>query len=207
MCISFEVSVISYILGISLFLAIYNRNQYNDRWIAIFMIYVLHMQLLEAIMWKDQSCIGYNQMASSIAYFFTILQPLANYLAMMAVVGNTQMTQYVTLLMIPYFIGSIHYAFNNYPNDEEQCTIQEKSCHLEWKWLKMSNYWYLWLISVFIPFIALPDKSFLGLFPMLFLIISFILSFCGLPITEYISKPSVWCVLQVLMPMLILSMK
>jgi len=204
MCISFEVSVISYILGIALFISVYNRNKYNDKWIALFMIYVLQMQLLEAVMWSDQKCIGYNQASSSIAYYFTICQPLANYLAMLAVIGNTPETKYVTMLMIPYFIGSVYYMLTNYPNEDELCSIPETACWLEWKWMKKSLYWYIWLISVFIPFLALPNKSFSGLFPAIYLIISFIISFTMIPGTKYMTKPSIWCLLQFLMPGFIL---
>jgi hypothetical protein len=206
MCISFEISVISYIFGLTLFFIVFERGMYNDKWIAIFMFYILQMQLLEAVMWKDQSCKGYNQKASMIAYFFTILQPMANYLTMMYTVGYNDKTKYVTLLMIPYFISSIWYAINNLPSEDELCTKPETECWLEWKWMKKTAYWWIWLISLLIPFLALPDQSFNGLFPAIYILVSLVISFNFFTDMKYISKPSLWCLLQALLPMFILAL-
>lgn len=207
MCVSLEVSVASYIIGVILFLAIYKTNEFNNKWIAVFMIYILHMQLLEAVMWLDQECKGYNQIASLASYFFTICQPLVNYLVMLYFVGWNTTTKYISLLMIPYFVTSMYYITQTYPESSELCTKPEKECWLEWKWLKMNSYWFVWLISVFIPFLALPDTSFHGLFPVAYIFTSFMASFTMSSDLKYISKPSLWCALQVLMPILMLIKK
>lgn len=206
MCISLEVSLVSYVLGIIMFMLVYKRNKYNDKWMAIFMIYILQMQLLEVIMWLDQKCEGYNQKASMIAYFFTIFQPLANYLTMLYILGINETTKRITFLMVPYFIASLFYMKENYPTEKELCTKPENDCWLEWKWMKKNMYWVIWLISLFIPFMALSDKSFNGLFPVSYIAISLIIAFNFSKDMKYISKPSLWCVLQALMPIAMLTM-
>lgn len=206
MCISFEISVVSYIFGLTLFYLIYERGMYNDQWIAMFMIFILQIQLLEAVMWKDQECSGSNQTASMLAYFFTILQPLANYLAMMYTVGYNDTTKYISLAMIPYYVSTVWYMRENFPSSNELCTRPADECWLEWKWMKQSIYWVIWFICGFIPFLALPDKSFNGVFPAVYLIISFMISFNFGTDTKYVGKPSIWCFLQILMPILILAL-
>ena len=113
------------------------------------------MQLLEAIMWVDQDCKGYNQMASLVSYFFIICQPLVNYLVMLYIIGWTSTTKYISLLMIPYFITSMYYITQTYPSDTDLCTIPKDNCWLDWRWLKYSNYWFLWLFTFFIPFFCI----------------------------------------------------
>ena len=185
-----------------LFIAIYKTNEFNNKWIALFMIYILQMQLLEAIMWLDQNCEGYNQKASLIAYFFTICQPLVNYLVMLYIVGWTDTTKNISLLMIPYFISLIYYISQSYPSENELCTRLADKC-----WLKLSGYWYIWMISIFIPFLALHNTSFNGLFPIAYIFLSFLVSFTVSSDMKYISKPSLWCLLQVLMPVLMIAMQ
>ena len=120
---------------IILFIAIYKTNEFNNKWIALFMIYILQMQLLEAIMWLDQNCEGYNQKASLIAYFFTIYQPLVNYLVMLYIVGWTDTTKNISLLMIPYFISSIYYIYQPYyyPNQFYLPLFHDQNYHHYWQ--------------------------------------------------------------------------
>ena len=95
---------------------------------------------------------------------------------------------------------------SNYPDDSELCTKPEEKCWLSWKWLKQSPYWYLWFVSGAIPFLALSDTTFSGIFPVLYLFVSYIISFTISTNVKYISKSTLWCLLQVLMPVFILAL-
>ena len=204
MCINLEVSLLSYIIGIILFIAVYKRNKYNDMWISVLMVYILQIQLLEAIMWLDQDCTGINQMASKIAYIVVICQPLANYLAMMYTLGQTEMTNMVTILLVPYFINSLIYGVKNFPTNDKLCSKPTKKYWLNWRWKDNSSYWTLWIMAVFIPFLALPDKSIKGLLPVIYVAASQIFSYVIIPDSKDMNKSSLWCLLQVLLPAIML---
>jgi hypothetical protein len=60
MCVSKEVSLGAFILCTIMCLYLFKRNKPNDRWVALFFIYIGCMQYLEYLMWSDQECSGKN---------------------------------------------------------------------------------------------------------------------------------------------------
>ena len=78
MCISKEVSLTAFIVSLSTCFFLYNRNNENDRWVALTFGYIGFMQILEVMMWMDQKCSGLNQKATSLAFWHNVLQPVVS---------------------------------------------------------------------------------------------------------------------------------
>ena len=75
MCVNKEVSITVFIICSCACLYLFKRNRLNDRWIAIFFIYIGCIQYLEYLMWTDQECNGLNQWATDVAFWHNIFQP------------------------------------------------------------------------------------------------------------------------------------
>ena len=78
MCISKEVSLVAFITSLSASIFLYNRNNKNDRWVALTFGYIGFMQILEVMMWMDQNCSGLNQKATNLAFWHNVLQPVVS---------------------------------------------------------------------------------------------------------------------------------
>ena len=61
MCITKEVSISTFLICTISCIYLYQRNNTNDRWVALLFGYIGIMQFLEYLMWCDQECKGFNQ--------------------------------------------------------------------------------------------------------------------------------------------------
>ncbi len=79
MCVSKEVSLIAF--GVAEFACVWlwiRNRPHHDRWISLFSGYIGLMQLLEFAMWSDQSCGQLNMIATRVAFFQNLLQPVVS---------------------------------------------------------------------------------------------------------------------------------
>ena len=78
MCWSFEVSIVSWLIGLATAFYLFTRQKSrNDVILALLITTYSTMQLAEAMMWKDVECkTGANKIGTYIAYFSLWLHPL-----------------------------------------------------------------------------------------------------------------------------------
>ena len=74
MCFNKEVSLMTGIIGISLCIYLFIRNNPNDRFISIAFIFVAGMQFIEYFMWIGQSDNKINILATKLGFLLLWLQ-------------------------------------------------------------------------------------------------------------------------------------
>ena len=77
MCYSAESSINNYGLGMLLSLGLYTLGNNYDKHFAFFIFVVIHIQLAEYFMWKDQKCGIMNKIETISANIILLLQPLS----------------------------------------------------------------------------------------------------------------------------------
>lgn len=80
MCWSLEVSLGSYAIVCALSAVLLRRNWQNDRWFALWLLFVGQVQILEAGMWLDQECGWLNQAANAALLAVIGFEPLVHIL-------------------------------------------------------------------------------------------------------------------------------
>jgi hypothetical protein len=82
MCVSREVSLVALAVAWAACLWLWLRNRpHHDRWIAMVSGYIGLMQLLEFAMWSDQGCGQVNLIATQLAFFQNLMQPVVSCMA------------------------------------------------------------------------------------------------------------------------------
>lgn len=144
MCWSYNASVSFFLIGIISCCILFLRNSKPlDRFYAIFFGWVVMMQLVEAMMWKDPECKnGVNRFASNMGWFLNLTQPLV--LALLAL--NTQGIVHKKVLIVCILVYVIifvnwiltkkPYNFCTKPLDTEGVYKH----HLQWTWTQDSRY-------------------------------------------------------------------
>jgi len=157
MCISKNVSIIAFTIGIigSLLLYHFGNKKYTkeNKIYSLFLFYVIFMQLFDYIFWVDQdNSKNLNYLFSYIAPIFNYSQPTILYLLKLYINNikiNTYYDKLILLLNIFYVIISI-FCFKNYINDKPVLTVKKDS-HLNWKWTNHISIFYfiLFIINIF----------------------------------------------------------
>jgi len=89
MCWSAEVSIISFVIGITSSLYLIWRNKGGDRLFGIFFGWTALMQLIEYFFWIDQNCGKLNIYSSRIGAYLNLTQALlAGFVSLVYVYGN-----------------------------------------------------------------------------------------------------------------------
>jgi hypothetical protein len=142
MCFSKEISLFSFLYGISTSFLVYRLNSNNDKLVGLFIMYVSLMQLIEYLLWIYQKCDTYNKFISIIGLILNHTQPIILGLIILLLNKNIN-KKLILLVMFIYLLCAIKYSiqFNKY----DMCTVKNKYNHLEWKWNLLENgiifYW------------------------------------------------------------------
>lgn len=202
MCYSFEVSLLSWIGGVSISMYLFQRNKNYDRWNAAFIFTFISMQLIEAILWKT---IEYrnkklNSLITAIAILALYSQPMVN--SLMGYKYTNQIVLFFIGLLYSLFIVIATYkitttALSNYHTDVGI------NGHLVWnsdnsKYFFAGNYnaiRILYILGLFLP--LLYQQPFLTrALPLLS--IGFITLIISMLNTSYDETSSMWCFLALL---------
>ena len=212
MCWSEKSSLTTFLIGtiVSLFLIV--RNKAYDRLFGIFFVWIIFMQFLEYLMWRDINCTtNLNNIASQMAWFQNLSQPLIGgiLLIVYVYVGRTLKDKnknspiplvLFTILLIAYAWLFLWWIFDKKPYKTTFCTQPCKTnCggrHLQWAWTK--NYGSLIWIGYFIMFAviivaSLRNKA--GLILSAYLLITCVIAAIFLPFSKALG--SWWCVFAI----------
>ena len=112
MCHSYEASVSALVVGwAGCLMLMMTKSKINFR-VGIFFMYVLSMQLIEALMWKDQQCDGMNQTASKIGFVQNIGQPILAYVALFPFIPKENL-MLVTIALMVYVVSLVAFILKN----------------------------------------------------------------------------------------------
>ena len=138
---------------------LYMGDKY-DKHIAIFLFFVIQMQLAEYFMWKDQSCGNMNKYATIYAYFVLLLQPLSilwigYYFKTLNI--SLQMTMILSaLFIIAYGSGIVKYILD----PGVKCS-RPRVKHLVWDFARNVKFSFanlIYFVLMFVPWLFLKNK-------------------------------------------------
>jgi len=124
MCWSFEVSIVSWLIGASTALFFLLRGRKNDLVLFALIATYSTMQLAEALMWSDQKCGKVNEIGTKIAYASLWAHPFAIGAGIYAVYGEP----------LPLFVGLGIFLTGLLFSPNFKCSKpSKKSCqHMVW---------------------------------------------------------------------------
>ena len=123
------------------------RNNPGDRVITTMWPVVMGMQLVEYVLWENQSCNKNNHFASVTAEILLTLQPLA-VLGAIIIFGNSFVPKRAlySILYLCLTVTSIYLAYYvNAANKLKLCTLTGPSNHLVWDHKKPTQMIPIWL--------------------------------------------------------------
>ena len=164
--------------GASLYLI--NRDEYYlDKQIGYVMLWIILIQLFEAMMWADQKCTGLNQIATKLAIFQVVLQPLVLYIIFNNVYKSGAQCN-IRLIMIIYGMLILMYLYQLFNRTKASFFCSKStSCGLVWKWLEPLNIkildnamWGMYHLSLILPLFFIKKTNYY--FPMFVLMTALI---------------------------------
>jgi len=152
MCFNPEVSITTYIVGIIGCILLILNNDVNFIPQAIFFIWVIHMQLIEFFLWKNQPCNQMNKNISIIGMIINNMEPIILWLAII-IFSDKKLPTWIHLIMALYLIASFYISYKSYTDNKTSCTTvtPESSPHLNWKWNEgniFTNIFYIFFLLV-----------------------------------------------------------
>lgn len=199
MCFNAPVSLITYIIGSVFSILLIIRNKNHQRPIGLFLLFVVQMQILEYILWKNQECNKINEITTKLSAYFNNLQPFVLYIIIVYFFGQSNIHILIHIIMLLYLIICIVYTNHSLKNIK--CTLADcpKSIHLYWKW-NVADYYGLFYLFYFIISFLLLYMYIKPLWISHVFLISFVLSF----IIYYKVKAigAIWCFFAAICPII-----
>lgn len=129
MCFNSTVSLSSYLFGLCNSFILFMRGYKLE---GIIYGFIIQMQLIEYLLWNNNSCNSINKTITKIGILLNHLQPYILYLAIIHINGFNQLPFYIHQLMILFLVINIIYFWYNY-SLLFKCTIGiENKKELQW---------------------------------------------------------------------------
>jgi hypothetical protein len=144
MCISAEVSILTFLSSSVLCLYLFKRNNVNDRVLAVWIFLFALIQFLEYLMWTDyDNKKNINNIATKIGLLVLLLQPLVLSVGMFFY-GNMYTNSYIKIfikilivILCVIFLLSAKYVFDT--RHEDWSSKMGPNCHLIWYFTQNKN--------------------------------------------------------------------
>lgn len=203
MCITKGVSITTFLICSLSSIYLYQRNNPNDRWIAVLFGYVGIIQLLEYFMWKDQECKGLNQKTTKIAFYIILFQPIVSLLVAYSMT-NGKIPTWLYMINIIYVIYAVPILYSKL--EDNQCT---KPCDgsnygLNWPWATGSNtlLWIVFFCGLVSPFLLMKKTgNIFFIFNLIIWLLSGIIGSYRCQGLVDIPSGSLWCMMAFLGPL------
>ena len=189
MCYNKDISIGTYILGL---VGCYNLYiNYNYKIEAIFLAWVIQMQLVEYFLWDNQQCNNTNKVTTKIGAIINHSEPIILWIAIL-LLSTKQLPEWVNILMVGFVIITFFYT-KHFLDKNNDCThvTNESKPHLFWSWNNQYNsevYYAFFLLCFNLLSINGLDHGYhlSGLINSSFLI-------SGLIYKDYKSVGAMWC--------------
>jgi hypothetical protein len=210
MCYSLRLSALSLTVGL---LGCYLLIRYSsisfantNKAIGIFFAFVFLMQLIEMMMWSDQSCkSGLNRIASLLGPLFNHLQPVILLLLAIYYIPSANVIPNSILYLLNFlYVFYVVVMYGKYVKDERKhgfCTRTNSEGHLDWLWKRYFNYTFYFAILII---------NAINYYKNGYLMVALIASFGLLYLSTTNFKKNIgegWCISVVSVPYIILVMQ
>ena len=201
MCYDKKTSITTYCIGTLSSLLLLRSHNLSYNICGLFFLFVVQMQMIEYILWKDYTCNNFNIKISNIGSVLNHLQPVVLYFAIRYYNKNLTNTQknIINLILGIYTISLLLYSKNVYPLD---CTVlsDDNPPHLYWKWNDKKNsikFYMIFLVSlILLSYIGLPKPY--NVYFALICVGTYLYS--QIKYTNTKAVGAVWCWLAALIP-------
>jgi len=198
MCVNKDTSIIAFILGTLINIAVMLYFQTEVVFIiCIWWQWVIFMQLSEYLIWIDQECGLTNKIGTNMAMVFNITQPIFIYLLLMCVSTvplNYKITASVTVLL---YICFMLQKLNN--QTKYTCVKPLEKCsslNLEW-WYSNDGSNIIYILSLIFILLCLLRPMNVSIFTVSYIVISLFVS----GIFYNCNLASMWCLFAVPFPL------
>ena len=197
MCFNAEVSIITYIIGMIGSFLLFKKNYIPE---AIFYAWVIQMQFIEFLLWKNQPCpSNKNLQVSKTGMIINHLEPIILWLAILYF-SKRKLPLMINVLMLIFIISTILYSLNL---KMECTTVSEQSKpYLHWKWNEGNfSAWYyvLFLVSLVVLSYYGLNKGYIN---SIIVLISFVVSLLIYQNKNVVG--SMWCFFAAFGPWILL---
>ena len=184
MCWNEEVSLNTFLFSTFVLCIVYYNNTYtkykikefNNKWLYIFFMSAILMQLIEFFIWRNIKNKNYNKIFTMLAFILIFSQPIAS----LMILSNYQIRN---IMLLIYLILGIPYLFFIILTTKFYSTVSS-SGNLEWN-LKINKIFF-WIWLFFLLFSLFYEKKWLYL-------IFGIVTFSIFMYKEYKTSGSLWC--------------
>jgi hypothetical protein len=164
MCYSKEVSITTFLIGVSFSALLIFRGPTDDKIVGLFLAYISFMQAFEYLLWSNQKCDDVNKNISLTAMFFLHLEPVV-LAAIALLLSPIQSTKPVILLLVAIYAFIAIPFTQQYLRAEPECTLRkEPDPHLFWPWTAKPKSLQMYVIFAgllsIIPILSLRDKAY-----------------------------------------------
>jgi len=157
MCFNQQVSIATYLIGMIGSWKLLNRGFIIT---AVFFAWVIQMQLIEFILWRNQTCLETNKRVTRLGILFNHLQPIVLWICILYF-SNMKLPLLLNVFMIAFVIFTIHYTYGAYVRAKCTTVSKESSPHLHWRWNESRNnkeYYASFLLALVLLFTyGVPD--------------------------------------------------
>ena len=198
MCFNPEVSIITYIVGVLGCLYLMKQDYTSE---SIFFLWVIHMQLIEFFLWKNQPCNNNNKIIGKIGMIVNNMEPIILWLAIIYF-SRKRLPNWMHFIMILFLLTTLYISYKSYIKDHCTIVTPESSPHLDWLWNNKGDYnvlYYLFFLIVCI-LLSIYGLTF-GYHAALIFFISFIVSLIIYRKSK--SVGAMWCFFAAFVPLLI----
>lgn len=151
MCFSPEVSLLAWIVSISISVFLYNRNRNYDRWNAAFIVSFSTIQLLEAGLWVNLNNPNINSLLTQLVFLTLLSEPLIQSFMGYHYTRNGFL-QVLSYVMLGVFLWGLYRVLTS-SKGQYYTEIGQKG-HLVWRDNGndlLSNVFPLWIFGLFVP--------------------------------------------------------
>lgn len=212
MCFNEDVSLLSYLTGLSGSAALFSINKIPE---SLFYGWVVHMQLIEYFLWKNQpcqikednkictkselqNCNETNKNITSAGVIVNHLEPVILFGSVLLFSKKSLPLPVIILFCI--FLILIYFYTKNVLNNNEECTTvsEESTPHLHWKWnqgaFSTLIYAFFLIILIVVSYYGLEN----GHINAIMILIGYITSYIIYKDTH--SVGSMWCFMAAFAP-------
>lgn len=196
MCINKNISLISYIIGVSSSILLFLRGYKIE---GLLYGYISQMQLIEFLLWNNNKKNYLSKFISNIGIFFTHTQPLFLYLLIL--IYNKKPPNDIHLIIIIFIISSILYFHKNYNLlNTYTIGIPDKK-ELLWKIQYGKNNKYYFIFTIILALLCIRGLKKYNYLNAFILTLGFVISY----IKYYKSKGvgTMWCLYTAYAPVIL----
>jgi len=194
MCITKEISLLTFTVCSLSCLYLFKRNKKNDRLFSLLFGYIGFVQFLEYLMWIDQECSGFNQKVTKISGYFIILQPIISVLLFYLFI-KIDIPPYIYGITLLYIFYAIPILYSNIKDNQCSKPCEGSEIGLHWPWVPDNIFlWTLFFLSLSLPFLLINNGIYFSLMTMVWILSGLIGSYRCKGILP-IPSGSLWCLM------------